>query len=66
MYIKNISEAKKESFSILKTEAERCLEQLNDIIEKQKDKLEAFANNFSDKIGGYMNEFEKYAFKNPF
>jgi hypothetical protein len=58
---KLFSEAKKETFAVVKAECLRLKDNLDKIIEKQKVKLETIANRNSDKISTYVKEFEKYA-----
>ena len=59
-YLKRFSEAKKESFVVVKAEAAKLREELNGIIEKHKEKLERIAEQNSDKISDSMMELEKY------
>ena len=60
LMIKKFSEAKKESFAVVKAESSRLKEELDNIIEIQKEKFEKIANINSSKFCVYMKEFEKF------
>ena len=60
---RHLIEAKKESFAAVKAECSRLMVELDDIIEKQKDKLEKIANQNSANFSVYMTEFETFVKK---
>ena len=58
----HFSEAKKVSFAVVKVESSRLKNKLDNLIEKQQEKLEMIASQ-SDKLSIYIKEFEKYCLK---
>jgi hypothetical protein len=57
------SEAKRESFAVVKAECSRLREELDAIIEKLLEKLEIIAHQNSANFSVYMTEFEKFVKK---
>ena len=54
-----LTEAKKESFAVVKAECSRLKAQLGTIIGEKKDKLEKVANQNSDKLGNYIKNLSE-------